>query len=238
MGEWRDQPALREGQDLSLPAPARGAKVLFAASQGRTVFEVVVRDDGETFKRRHDSGYGVGRQSMEAIDQQLFDAFDGADADWRSGDSDGNSSLHLVARHKSKKTGYHDRIAFTARFLLVKGLDPSVVNEDGETAVDLAWEAASSTGLHSIDRGRVQEDEVMSEWLGSMVGMDDAVRAICLSFKTVSARRYSGSQYWLQQVSLHKPVNRLLKHEMERNTHKEDMDHELQSARTLSHVHL
>jgi ankyrin repeat protein len=114
----------------------RGVDVNARNRSGRTALENLLDDSGAIEQRRvreNMTEYGKGGfPTVEEIDVEVFGWFDGAGVRWTERVSKGRSLLHIVAKHPTDKAGSR------SKFLLAKGVDPLIKDDDGQTAIDVA----------------------------------------------------------------------------------------------------
>lgn len=114
----------------------RGVDVNARNRSGRTALEILLDDSGSMEQsriRNNLTQYGKGGiPTIEEIDIEVFGWFDGAGVRWTERVSKGRSLLHIVAKHPTRKAGSR------SNFLLGKGVDPTVKDEEGQTALGVA----------------------------------------------------------------------------------------------------
>lgn len=118
---------------------------------GRTAMEILLDEDEVLFSRLQNPGRTVRLQPFDDIDRELFGQFDTAGVLWTGMDPQGNTLLHVVARHGYEGLGLGCRIAFRTRYLLSKGIDRSATNSEGKTVVDIAREADNKDMLKVLE---------------------------------------------------------------------------------------
>ncbi|KAI9700940.1 MAG: hypothetical protein M1820_006585 [Bogoriella megaspora] len=130
---------LREGVDVN----ARNAT-------GRSALEIVLDDNGDRDGLR---GYEYAVRRKEAkgvsdVDAEVLELFGQYGVSWREGDGRGRGLLHFVARNKTKRA--EDR----ARMLVERGVEVGAVDENRETALDVA-RRVDNEGVVKVLEGRM-----------------------------------------------------------------------------------
>lgn len=114
----------------------RGVDVNARNRSGRTALEMFLDDSGameQSRIRNNLTQYSKGGMpTIEEIDIEILGWFDGAGVRWTERVSKGRSLLHIIAKHPTRKAGSR------SNFLLAKGVDPMVKDDDGQTALDVA----------------------------------------------------------------------------------------------------
>jgi len=104
---------------------------------GCTALEILMDDPGEIDKQRWSYHFAEQRKvpSIQEVHREVFGMFDKASGWWTEQDGKGRTLLHLVARHAT------DKATFRTKYLLAKGVDPSVKDNEGRTAGDVATQS-------------------------------------------------------------------------------------------------
>lgn len=124
-----------------------GVDVNARNNQGRTPLEILMDDSGKLHKAlwsRNTMGQTPPPPSLAQIDQEVFTMLDKSGARWTEQDSRSCTLLHITARHSTPKT------AFRVRYLLLKGVDPSLKDQKGRTVTDIAKEFDNKVALKAL----------------------------------------------------------------------------------------
>jgi len=118
--------------------------------RGRTALEILMNDSGKWYDglRRVTvmTRLETPPQPLEDIDAEVLSMFDKAGVLWNEQNPQGQTLLHLVAKHRTVKT------AFRVKYLLDLGLDPAVKDHEGKTAEDVARESHNESVLEALER--------------------------------------------------------------------------------------
>ncbi|KAK6443034.1 hypothetical protein LTR95_000748 [Oleoguttula sp. CCFEE 5521] len=98
---------------------------------GNTILNILLNDPRDSDDRLRSLQYRAGPAQQE-IDAEVFEVLDMAHADWTHRNRDGDTLLHIVAKHAT------DKVGFRVRYLLDKGLAGNEVDGRGKTAVEVA----------------------------------------------------------------------------------------------------
>ena len=116
--------------------------------RGRTSLEMLMDDSGKLHKAlwSRNAMRKTPPPSLEQIDTEVFAMFDQFGARWTERDARGRGLMHLVAKYSTPKT------AFRMRYLLDKGLDPSLKDDEGKTATDIARQSDNEVALKALSQ--------------------------------------------------------------------------------------
>ncbi|KAH8807525.1 ankyrin repeat-containing domain protein [Xylogone sp. PMI_703] len=118
-----------------------GVDINLRNAVGRTALELVLDDDGTRGIEREKAyghlarpPYNEKLRTTEEIDGEVFGMFDEAGVRWSERDGEGCTACHIVAASKSPRSGWR------FSFLVEKGVDSSIKDNRGRSALDVAIE--------------------------------------------------------------------------------------------------
>jgi hypothetical protein len=115
----------------------QGVDVQVRNDAGQTPTRLLLDSGGAWMGKRERFRYicrGPGiERAQDEVEGETLGKLEAAGADWNERDSRGRTLLHAVAAHDTERT------VWRCKFLLGKGVDPSIRDIEGKTAEDLAW---------------------------------------------------------------------------------------------------
>lgn len=131
---------------------ARGVDVNARNQAGQSALEILLADGVASEDRERAFRYTQDHQKdlpqFREIDAAVFTSFDEAGVRWTEQNATGQNLLHVVASYNTQTLCGPERI----KFLLAKGLDPKVEDNEGKTAIDIA-EAYGKESIIELLRG-------------------------------------------------------------------------------------
>lgn len=127
-----------------------GTNVNARNNLSRTALEVLFDDCGKmhTYRWSQNFNQRIKPQSLEEIDGEVFAMFEKAGVHWMEQDPKGQTLLHLVAKHATVKA------ASRTKYLLARGLDPNVKDNEGRTVGDVAKRSGNKVVLELLDQAK------------------------------------------------------------------------------------
>ncbi|KAB8748984.1 hypothetical protein FH972_026535 [Carpinus fangiana] len=130
---------------------ACGVDVNVRNKSGRTALEILLEDDGKIASLRSSSSISYPVQgempTKEELNAYVLDCFNEAGVKWTATDPHGQTLLHIVAKQSK---GFEVQ-GFRVKSFLSKGVDPTIKDKDGRTALDLATKAEVIDILRAVE---------------------------------------------------------------------------------------